>query len=225
MGDYSTENDTDIMIESNPIGYAYHGAAAAHTEAYLWKPVFDQLERLTWRSDSKRVFELGCGNGAFAHALDRKGFAVTGVDPSNDGIRVANSAYPGLSLHIGSAYDDLSKQFGHFPAVVSIEVAEHVFYPRQYAKCIFELLEPGGTALISTPYHSYCKNLALAVTGKMDAHFTALWDYGHIKFWSILTLTTLLTEAGLEVIQFKRVGRIPFLAKSMIAVARKPSQT
>ena len=106
--------------------------------------------------------------------------------------------------------------------MVSLEVIEHVFYPRKYAKCIFDLLEPGGFALISTPYHSYWKNLILAVTGKMDAHFTALWDYGHIKFWSIRTLTTLLEEAGLEVIKFRRVGRIPFLGKSMIVVARRP---
>jgi 2-polyprenyl-6-hydroxyphenyl methylase/3-demethylubiquinone-9 3-methyltransferase len=56
----------------------------------------------------------------------------------------------------------------------------------------------------------------------MDRHYTALWDHGHIKFWSIPTLTTLLTEAGFQTIRFHRVGRIPALAKSMIAVAEKP---
>jgi len=35
-------------------------------------------------------------------------------------------------------------------------------------------------------------------------------------------LTTLLTEAGFQTIRFHRVGRIPALAKSMIAVAEKP---
>ena len=95
--------------------------------------------------------------------------------------------------------------------------------PRQYARCVFDLLEPGGVAVLSTPYHGYWKNLALAVTGKMDAHFTALWDYGHIKFWSIKTLTELLSEAGFEVVRFHRVGRVPLLAKSMIAVARRPA--
>jgi len=97
-----------------------------------------------------------------------------------------------------------------------------VFYPRKYARCVFDLLEPGGTALISTPYHSYWKNLALTITGKMDAHFTALWDYGHIKFWSRRTLAALLEGAGLRVDHFVRVGRIPALAKSMIAVVRRP---
>ena len=76
--------------------------------------------------------------------------------------------------------------------------------------------------MISTPYHGYIKNVALAVTGKLDAHFTALWDGGHIKFFSIATLSQLLEEAGLRDITFKRVGRVPVLAKSMLAIARRP---
>lgn len=82
----------------------------------------------------------------------------------------------------------------------------------------------GGTAIVSTPYHGYWKNLALAVTGRMDAHFTALWDHGHIKFWSIATLGELLREAGFVDIRFERVGRVPPLAKAMIAIAQKPGK-
>jgi 2-polyprenyl-6-hydroxyphenyl methylase/3-demethylubiquinone-9 3-methyltransferase len=55
----------------------------------------------------------------------------------------------------------------------------------------------------------------------MDAHFTALWDYGHIKFWSQRTLTILLQEAGFRMVRFQGVGRVPFLWKSMIIVARR----
>ena len=106
--------------------------------------------------------------------------------------------------------------------MVSLEVVEHVFYPRKYAKGLFDVLEPGGIGIVSTPYHSYWKNVVLAVSGKMDAHFTALWDYGHIKFWSYKTLTELFAETGLLVERYVRVGRIPILAKSMIAIVRKP---
>jgi hypothetical protein len=62
----------------------------------------------------------------------------------------------------------------------------------------------------------------LALTGRMDAHFTALWDHGHIKFWSMKTLSALLFEAGFKDISFMRVGRISVLAKSLIAIAKKP---
>ncbi|MGD0444807.1 MAG: methyltransferase domain-containing protein [Edaphobacter sp.] len=60
----------------------------------------------------------------------------------------------------------------------------------------FALLKPGGIIVITTPYHGYLKNLMLAVFGKMDSHFTVLWDHGHIKFWSRRTLAMALTEVG-----------------------------
>ncbi len=66
------------------------------------------------------------------------------------------------------------------------------------------------------------KEPGLLLAGKMDQHFTALWDYGHIKFWSVKTLGALLAEAGFRDIRFRRIGRIPPLAKSMIAVATRP---
>jgi len=126
-----------------------------------------------------------------------------------------------LKLYEGSAYDDLAVKYGQFPVVLSLEVVEHVYFPRKYAACVYDLLAPGGTAIISTPYHSYLKNLVISAAGGMDRHFTALWEHGHIKFWSVDTLGRLLREAGFNQVDFRRVGRIPALAKSMIAIARK----
>ena len=200
--------------------YSYGSAEPSHTAEYLWTHVFELLEQEC--SDGDRVFDLGCGNGALAGALNERGYEVTGVDPSEEGIQQGREAYPEVDLHVGSAYDDLRAEYGAFSAVVSLEVVEHVYSPRTYANCVYDLLEPGGGAILSTPYHGYWKNLALALTGTMDDHFTALWTHGHIKFWSRDTLGTLLREAGFENVSFRRVGRIPPLAKSMIAVAEKP---
>lgn len=174
-----------------------------------------------FRIQPSPAFDLGCGNGSVANWLHQKGFAVSGVDPSDTGIATANAAYPSLNLRVGSAYDPLQESFGTFPFLVSLEVVEHVYAPRDYAACVYNLLSQNGYALISTPYHGYLKNLALAVTGKMDKHFTALWDHGHIKFWSPETLTELLAEAGLSVARIYRVGRIPQFAKTMLVVVQK----
>ena len=211
-----------MMVGDKTIsGYHYDNAATNLSHDYLLPAVRRELKALAG-SGEMRLFDLGCGNGSVAFEFERLGWAVTGVDPSEEGIDQARKNYPQINLHAGSAYDDLATLFGRFPVVVSLEVVEHVYSPRDYARTLFELLEPGGTAIVSTPYHGYWKNLAMAVTGKMDAHFTALWDHGHIKFWSFRTLSQLLTEAGLRDVRFVRVGRIPPLAKSMIAIARKP---
>ena len=203
-------------------GYRYKaGAAHAHSHQFLMPAVRRELAAVRERLGTPRLFDLGCGNGSVAALLSREGWDVTGVDPSTEGISAARTAYPHLRLEPGSAYDDLAARFGRFPVVLSLEVVEHVYAPRDYARTLSDLLEPGGTAIISTPYHGYWKNLALAVTGKMDHHFTALWDHGHIKFWSAQTLSELLAEAGLRQVSLVRVGRVPALARSMIMVARK----
>lgn len=202
-------------------GYRYEQPGLNQSHDVLLPALLGCLDGLQL-SGERRLFELGCGNGSVASELARRGWDVTGVDPSVEGIDVARQAYPDLKLYPGSAYDDLATQYGRFPVVVSLEVVEHVYAPRHYARTVFELLEAGGTAILSTPYHGYWKNLALAVTGKMDQHFTALWDHGHIKFWSIATISELLGEAGFVNLRFERVGRVPPLAKSMVIVAERP---
>jgi 2-polyprenyl-6-hydroxyphenyl methylase/3-demethylubiquinone-9 3-methyltransferase len=62
----------------------------------------------------------------------------------------------------------------------------------------------------------------MSLLGRIDQHFTVLCDHGHIKFWSIKTLGELVRETGFVNVRFERVSRLQALAKSMIAIARKP---
>jgi 2-polyprenyl-6-hydroxyphenyl methylase/3-demethylubiquinone-9 3-methyltransferase len=108
--------------------------------------------------------------------------------------------------------------------VLSLEVVEHLYDPRAFARSAFDLLLPGGKLILSTPYHGYWKNLAIALFHHFDRHHGPLWDHGHIKFWSERTLTSLLVEVGFAPPTFLHVGRaIPAFAKSMIAVGQKPA--
>lgn len=203
-------------------GYRHTDAGLNQSHEILLPAIESLCDQLSLPDGERRLFELGCGNGSVANALTQRGWDVTGVDPSVEGVAQARAAYPDLKLDTGSAYDDLAGQYGRFPVVLSLEVVEHVYAPRHYARTVFDLLSDRGVAILSTPYHGYWKNLALALSGRMDKHFTALWDHGHIKFWSMPTLGELLREAGFVDVRFERVGRVPALAKSMIAIARKP---
>jgi 2-polyprenyl-3-methyl-5-hydroxy-6-metoxy-1,4-benzoquinol methylase len=202
-------------------GYTYEDSELNASHDYLVPALLEELTSLGLSPAQKRLFELGCGNGSVAEVLTRQGYQMTGVDASAQGIEQAKRRYPDLNLQPGSAYDRLADTYGRFPVVISLEVVEHLYDPRVFARTLFDLVEPSGRVIVSTPYHGYWKNLALALTGRLDHHFTALWDHGHIKFWSMATLRQLLQEAGFHSITFRRVGRVPALAKSMIAVAAK----
>lgn len=209
-----------MTIDNNSF-YRYSDNELNHSHSFLLPSVLKELDDLSHQIHDLRIFDLGCGNGSVACEIANRGWRVIGVDPSVEGIAVAKLNSANVNLFQGSAYDNLPNQYGLFPVVISLEVVEHLYSPRKWASTMFALLEKNGTAIISTPYHGYFKNLAIAVTGKMDAHFTALWDHGHIKFWSQATLKKLLLEAGFVDIRFIRVGRIAPLAKSMIVIAKK----
>lgn len=169
-----------------------------------------------------RIFDAGCGNGAIAGRLLAQGFQVTGCDASEMGIAQAKEAYPEGCFEVASVYDDLPKRFGNdWDIVIASEVIEHLYNPRAFVKNAHELLLPQGKCILTTPYHGYLKNLVMSLVGKMDSHFTVLWDGGHIKFWSKKTLYRLLEDGGFQPDSFHGAGRFQLMWKSMVVSCSK----
>jgi 2-polyprenyl-6-hydroxyphenyl methylase/3-demethylubiquinone-9 3-methyltransferase len=149
------------------------------------------------------------------------GYDVVGVDPSASGITQARRhASASLRFEIASTADNLQSRFGE-PVVVSLEVIEHCPSAREFIHAFSSVLAPGGLGIISTPYHGYLKNLLLIVAGRFDQHFDPLWEGGNLRFFSVAKLRALLPEANLVSVAFHRVGRLPMIAKSVVAVVRK----
>jgi 2-polyprenyl-3-methyl-5-hydroxy-6-metoxy-1,4-benzoquinol methylase len=171
----------------------------------------------------KRVCDLGCGNGYMADRLAALGLDVVGVDASESGIAIARGNFRQptfVQAVIDSTLRERTK-LAEFDLVVSSDVIEHLYRPADLIEAAASLLEPNGQFLIGTPYHGYLKNVVLSLTGKMDAHFSALHDGGHIKFFSVDTLSRLLRSYGFTDLAFSYYGRAPRLWKNMICHARK----
>jgi 2-polyprenyl-3-methyl-5-hydroxy-6-metoxy-1,4-benzoquinol methylase len=192
------------------------GATNAH--GYLYPTLYEMLASYK----GSRILDVGCGNGVIASRLLADGFDVYGIDASESGINIANAKHSGRFFVQDISSEKLPEPLAamQFDLVISTEVIEHIYAPRTYMKFIRNVLNTGGVLIISTPYHGYLKNLVLALTSKMDKHFTVLWDGGHIKFWSRQTLTTLLKEFSFETVEFRGSGRLPFLWKSMFISAK-----
>ena len=200
--------------------YAYCNRECACSSDYLFPALGELLSDLPTGSV---VADVGCGNGSLLAKLGKPAWEMHGLEVSESGINQGIANYPQIQFHLADMTQnvDLPLLAGKCDVVMSTEVIEHVLLPRMFAKNCFALLKPGGTLIVSTPYHGYLKNLVLAASGTLDAHFTALWDHGHIKFWSRRTLIRLLQESGFRVTEFRGTGRMPFLWKSMILVATK----
>ena len=167
-----------------------------------------------------RVLDAGCGNGQLAGQLASRGWAVSGADSSGSGVQVAQATYPDVTF----LHADFSTPLDvdtRFDAAVCVEVIEHVFAPALFLTHLAGALRPGGRLVLTTPYHGYLKNVLIAASGKFDQHVGALWEGGHIKFWSPATVATALTRAGFRDVQVRGVGRVAYLWKSMIVTATR----
>lgn len=207
-----TVTDSVLSRASNEYEWTTAGHAEAH--AYLLPPVLALLKR----HDSRRVLDLGCGNGSMSAAIGERGHAVTGMDHSASGVLAARRSFPALRFEQQDLSAPLPAEHEHaYDAVVSTEVIEHMLLPRRLVENALLALRPGGLLIVSTPFHGYFKNLAIAVTNGFDAHWHPLRDFGHIKFFSRATLNELLMEYGISQLETRMAGRIYPLSKSMIA--------
>ncbi|BCX19562.1 MAG: hypothetical protein KatS3mg117_3244 [Geminicoccaceae bacterium] len=175
---------------------------------------------------SLSILDVGCGTGFVAAALAELGHSVTGIDTAEDGIAIARKAVSGnVRFEVASAYDDWSKLKPErgWDVVTAVEVIEHLYSPQRFLHNAYHALKPGGCIIITTPYHGYMKNLALALLNAWDRHFHVHHEGGHIKFFSRRTLAAMLENSGFTEAKFRYAGRAPGLWKDMICRAKVPS--
>lgn len=200
--------------------FAYHSPVGGAHHAVL-RPSVDRF--LEGTPKAAKVLDMGCGNGSFIAGYRDRGWNLAAVDGSESGIEIARESFKPIEFILGDVTGELTElPDASFDVVICLEVVEHVYHPRGLARNCFRVLKPGGHLILSTPYHGFLKNLAIAVTNSGDNHYDPLKDHGHIKFWSRETLPLLLEEQGFENLDFLGAGRLPFLWRSMVYRAQRP---
>ncbi|XP_020383445.1 ubiquinone biosynthesis O-methyltransferase, mitochondrial isoform X1 [Rhincodon typus] len=104
-----------------------------------------------------RILDVGCGGGLLSEPLGRLGAMVTGIDPLEDNIRIADvhkSFDPVLKEQVQYSACPLEQMAmeapGMFDAVIASEVVEHVSDVETFIRCAAQVLKPGGSLFITT---------------------------------------------------------------------------
>ena|SRR5437899_7505647 len=208
------------MIEHRTFGWKDAESTCAHS--YLVPPLLKEFQK-RFEGKPATILDLGCGNGFVSAELAQLGHCVIAVDASSDGIEIARSNFANVRFHVCSIYDEqlLSIVEELVDCVISLEVVEHLFYPRKLFEQSYRVLKPGGIFVLSTPYHGYLKNLAISLLDGWDKHFTVDCDGGHIKFFSNKTFARMAFDAGFRNPRLLGAGRLPWLWKSTIMITQK----
>jgi 2-polyprenyl-6-hydroxyphenyl methylase/3-demethylubiquinone-9 3-methyltransferase len=206
------------LIKKKLINYQWTNET--HHTPSITKSIEKILKRTT-KSTFEHV-DVGCGNG-FITSKIRKYFKTSiGIDLSKQGIYFANKNYKSKNLKFYlKDMQSLINEKKKFDYVTTIEVIEHQYDPFKFMECLEKILKKNGYLLITTPFHGYFKNLIMSIFGLMDNHFTALWNHGHIKFFSIKTLKKLISNYKFEIVDISYSGRIYPLSSSMIFLLKR----
>src|SRR5260221_8414741 len=147
-----------------------------------------------------RVLEAGCGIGNFTELLlDRERLLCIDNDPLY--VEMANWRLGHLEnvttlqrdLSQPAAYGDLGGE--HLDTVVCLNVLEHIAPDEQVLRAYYDLLEPGGHAIILVPAHMW-------LYGPCDKAI------GHVRRYSHTELHTKMQGAGFEVVKMEEFNRL-----------------
>ena len=115
-------------------------------------PTLDHI--LAALAGAQRVIDIGCGNGALAGALARRGYKVTGLDPQADRIAQARETYPAAQFAVATAESlPLSSDPLPFDAAVFLNALHHVPEPLMTAALTRSVaaLRGGGVLVVVEP--------------------------------------------------------------------------
>jgi len=133
----------------------WHQTMSSHEETEIlnlpwYKTVVSMLPDL----NGKRILEVGCGRGVFAHYLANRypNAVIVAVDFSTAAIEIAKKTYPGLhNLEFRTENaESLSWASGEFDWYISCETIEHVRTPFKMIQEIRRVLKPTGQFVITT---------------------------------------------------------------------------
>jgi glycosyltransferase involved in cell wall biosynthesis len=150
-----------------------------------------------------RVLEAGCGIGNFTELLlDRERLICVDNDPLY--VEMANWRLGHLEnvrtlkfdLSDGTAYASLKAE--RIDTIVCLNVLEHIEPDEDVLRAYFDLLEPGGHAIILVPAHMW-------LYGPCDVAI------GHVRRYSSTELHTKLQRAGFEIVQMEEFNRLGVL--------------
>ncbi len=176
----------------------------------FWVPQYERALRMIRRyKPSGTLLDVGCGTGEFLEAAERRGFSVTGVEPSETASRIAGRHYPVIQAEL----ERVRLPSSSFDVLTLWSVLEHVGEPIAFLKGVSALLKEDGILALRVPTsqgllpqlaHWLFRLSAGAVGYPLRVIYQLDWNYPHIFFYSRRNAGLLLRNCGFEVAVARR---------------------
>lgn len=143
-------------------------------------------------ADGKRqitLLDVGCALGVLLDEAEKQGIQAEGVDLSKDAVTYVQDMGHKATYGTAASFHKLfpSKRFN---AITACEVIEHEYSPKKMVTAIYDMLKPGGYALVTTPNHgSWWRKV-------MGKYWPGYQHKEHLYFFDPASLETLFFRVG-----------------------------
>ena len=113
-----------------------------------------------------RILDIGCGGGLISEPLSRLGAKVTGIDASEQNIKIAkiHSAKSKLNINYMCTSPENLEMDNKFDVILNMEIIEHVENIDYFLKSCSKLLKKGGIMFVAT-LNKTLKSYLFAIIG------------------------------------------------------------
>ena len=173
-------NEQEILRKVNEIENSY---------------LFNEVVRIC---NPGRILEVGCAEGTFLKALQKRGWTACGVEVSDWAASYARDEL-GLQVLTGTLEEaDLPENY--FDMIYMGDVLEHLYNPRDALVHVGKKLKNGGFFLANTP------NIIGLSHRILGSGWRAIAPERHLYYFSPKTAKTLVESVGLRVVSTNAHG-------------------
>ncbi len=113
--------------------------------------ILEELNAVLKNNPTKKVLEIGCGNGNVSYGIASMGYQTLGIDIDAKSIEKASQNSPFDNLRFKAIAAEEMKDEGMFDAIVCTEVLEHLQDPTVVIKYAFDHLKDEGVFVSTVP--------------------------------------------------------------------------
>jgi O-antigen biosynthesis protein len=174
---------------------------------------------LSWVGYNKSVLEVGCSSGYLTKVMAARGCEVVGMEIDPDAALAAEEWAERVvvgDIDEGDVWNYVKDE--SFDVVLLGDILEHLRDPLDSLRQAVKKLKPSGYVISSLPNIAHGDIRLSLMLGRFTYADTGLLDRTHVRFFTAETARQLHAEAGLCILETKRV--IAPLFESEIGVKR-----
>lgn len=172
------------------------------------------------RKEERFVLDVGCGYGALAEAMEKKGYIVWGIESNQEAFSIARNRITRVIPEDLANFAAIKNILGErqFDYLVFSDVLEHLRDPTLILRSYLFFLKNTGKVIVSVPNVAAWNIRLKLFFGIFEYADSGILDRTHLRFFTFKTAEKMLKESGLKI---TKKDFTPYLLRSFLPIIKR----